>query len=276
MKRLLFGTAGIPHNATGKATAEAIQEVRKLGLDAMELEFVRSINISEEKAPAVKESAKNNDIVLTCHAPYFINLNAHEKPKLYASINRILQSAKIADLCGAYSVAFHPGFYMKEDHKKVYNKIKEQVKLIVKELQENSNKIWLRPETTGKSSAFGDYKELINLSEEVEQVLPCIDFAHLHARSIGKINSYEEFSDVLSLVEKKLGKKSLENMHIHTAGINYTDKGERNHLNLEESDMNYKDLMKALKDFRCKGVLICESPNIEEDAILMKKTFESI
>jgi deoxyribonuclease-4 len=242
----------------------------------MELEFVRSVNISEEKAPDVMEVAKENNVVLTCHAPYFINLNSNEDEKVKASQQRILNSAKVANLCGAWSVCFHPGFYMKEEPKKVYNTIKENLKYIVEELKEKGNNIWLRPETTGKATQFGDLNELLSLSCEFDNVMPCIDFSHIYARSIGKHNSYQDFYEMLNLVEKKLGKKGLDNMHIHVAGIEYGPKGERNHLKLRESDFNFKELLKVLKDFNVKGVLICESPNIEEDALLMQKTYKEL
>jgi len=276
MKDLLFGTAGIPLSAKGSGTAGGIEEVRNLKLDAMELEFVRSINITRDKAPEVKEAAKKQNVILTCHAPYFINLNSQEKPKIYASINRILSSARITNLCGGYSVCFHPGFYMKDTKEKTFETIKENIKKIVKTLQNEGIKLWVRPETTGKGSQFGSINELLDISAELDQVMPCVDFAHLHARSIGKINTYDEFSDILILIEKKLGKKALDNMHIHVAGIEYGEKGERRHLNLKESDFNYKELMKVLKEFKVKGVLISESPNIEEDALLMKKSYDSI
>ena len=276
MEKLLFGTAGIPISAKGEGTVEGIKGVKNLGLAAMELEFVRSINITKQKAPEVKQAAQKNNIILTCHAPYFINLNSAENKKIKASIQRILNSARIADLCGAYSVCFHPGFYMKESKEKVFNNIKSNIKEIIKTLKTESNKIWLRPETTGKQSQFGDIYELVKISEEFEQVLPCVDFSHLHARSNGKLNSFNEFKEILELIEKKLGKEALNNMHIHVAGIAYGEKGERNHLNLKDSDFNYKGLLKALKEFKCKGILISESPNIERDALLMKNYFDSI
>ena len=276
MEKLLFGTAGIPISAKGSGTAGGIEEVRNLKLDVMELEFVRSINITRDKAPEVKEAAKKQNVILTCHAPYFINLNSVETKKVKASIQRILNSAGIANLCGGYSVCFHPGFYMKDTKEKEFETIKENIKKIVKTLQNEGIKLWLRPETTGKGSQFGSINELLDISAELDQVMPCVDFAHLHARSIGKINTYDEFSEILQLIEKKIGKEALDNMHIHVAGINYGDKGERNHLNLKDSDFNYKELMKALKEFKCKGVLISESPNIEGDALLMKKYFGSV
>lgn len=274
MKKLLFGTAGIPISSKGP-TEVGIADVRKLDLDAMELEFVGSINISKEKAPEVKKAAAENNIILTCHAPYFINLNSLEKPKYHASINRILSSARILNLCGGYSCCFHAGFYQKSTKEETFERIRKGVKEISETLKKEKNNIWLRLETTGKGSQFGDIDEILKLSAEFSNVMPCVDFAHLHARSNGKYNSYNEFSEVLEKIEKKLGKKGLENMHIHLAGIEYSDKGERRHLNLKDSDMNYKDLMKALKEFKVKGVLISESPNIEEDALLVKKIYDS-
>ncbi len=277
MKKLLFGTAGIPLSTRRPATTESgIARVKELGLEAMELEFVRSINISREKAPVVRAAAKSADVVLTCHAPYFINLNAVEKPKVYASINRILQSARITHLCGGYSLCFHAGFYLKMEPEKVYVAIRDRIREIQKALADEGVNIWIRPETTGKASQFGDLDELLKISSEVEKVMPVIDFAHLHARNGGGNNSFEDFRDMLSKVEKFLGKDGLQNMHIHVSGINYSEKGERNHLFLEESDMNYKGLMRALKEFRAAGVVICESPNIETDALLMKNYYERL
>jgi len=275
MDKLRFGTAGIPITTPKPNTINGIKYVRKLNLESMELEFVRNINITEEKAPEVKETAEKNNVVLTCHAPYFINLNSLEKPKIHASINRIVKSAKIANLCGSYSVTFHAGFYMGIKAEKTYKTIKKYLAEIIKKLKHEGNNIWIRPETTGKASQFGTVEEILKLSTELDNVMPCIDFSHLHART-GKINTYNEFADVLAKVEKSLGKNGLSNMHIHVSGIEYTEKGERRHLILEESDMNYQDLMKSFKDFKIKGVVTCESPNIEEDALLMKRAYEKI
>jgi len=273
---LLFGTAGIPLSADKRDTINGIPYIRKLGLDAMELEFVRSINISKEKAPLVRQNAEKSNITLTCHAPYFINLNSLEKAKLEASKKRIIDSARIANMCGAWSTTFHAAFYQAIPKEKVYENVKKEIKEIVNNVKKEGINIWIRPETTGKGSQFGDIDELCRLSKELENVMPCIDFAHLHARSGGKINTYKEFCEILQKVEKYLGKEGLENMHIHMSGIAYSDKGEQHHLELKESDYNYKDLMKALKHFKVKGVVISESPNIEKDALLMQKTYKGL
>jgi len=272
MNELHFGTAGIPTITNGN-TFDGIKKVKKLNLNAMELEFVRSVNISKEKAPLVKQVAKENDIILTSHASYFINLNSSESIKLKASKERILNSARISYLCNGYSVCFHSGYYLNEEKNKVYEKVKQQIKEIVNILRNEGNKIWIRPETTGKFTQFGDLDEAIKLSQEIEQVLPCVDFAHMHAKG-GKFNTYNEFISILEKIEKGLGKEAIKNMHIHVSGIDYGLKGEKKHLNLKDSDLNYKDLVKAWKDFNIKGVVISESPNIEADALLLKDLYQ--
>ncbi len=278
MNTLLFGTSGIPLSTPekGRSTMTGIQQVQKLGLDAMELEFVQSVNIKLEKAPSVKKIAEESTVALTCHGQYFINLAALEQDKITASMQRILKAATVANACGGYSMTFHAAFYQKQDPQKVYDMVKKHMKEVMQQVSDAGLKIWVRPETTGKPTQFGDLQELCKLSAEFDQVLPCIDFAHLHARTGGKLNTKHEFHQMMSHYEDVLGKKALKEMHIHLAGINYSEKGERNHLPLQESDMNYKDLLKTLHEFGCCGVLICESPNIEQDALLLKKFWNGL
>lgn len=274
--RLRFGTAGIPLSAPKRSTIDGIIHVRNLGLDAMELEFVRGVNLKPELAKKIKYVAKKHDVLLTAHAPYYINLNASEKAKVEASKRRIIQSAERLHQAGGWSVVFHAGYYLKQDPAKVYNRIKDALKEIEKELMDRGIEVWIRPELTGKPTQFGDLKEIVKLSEELEMVLPTIDFAHAHARNKGKCNSTEEWREMLSFIEDRLGREALDNMHIHVSGIEYTDKGEKRHLNLQESDMNWEDLLGVLKEFRVRGVVISESPNIEGDALLMKTKYEEI
>jgi len=271
--RLRFGTAGIPLSTPRRSTIDGIVHVRNLGLDAMELEFVRGVNLKPELAKKIKYVAKKHDVLLTAHAPYYINLNASEKAKVEASKRRIIQSAERLYDAGGWSVVFHAGYYLKQDPVKVYNRIRDALKEIERELMDRGIKVWLRPELTGKPTQFGDLKEIVKLSEELETVLPTIDFAHAHARNRGKCNSAEEWREMLAFMEDRLGREALDSMHIHMSGIEYTEKGEKRHLPLRESDMRWQDLLRVLKEFRVKGVVISESPNIEEDAILMKNFF---
>lgn len=274
MTSLLFGTAGIPLAAKGTDTASGIRAVRQLGLDAMELEFVQSVNISRENAPKIKAVAEKEDVALTCHAPYYINLNAAEAAKLEASKKRLIKAAEVAWLCGAKSVAFHPGYYLGNDKEKVYEKVKKELAAVVAELKNVGCGIWVRPETTGKRSQFGDLNEIMKLCSEIEQVMPCIDYAHMHARESNN-NSISEFREILAAVEKELGKEALKDAHIQFAGVNYSSKGELNHLTLRDSDLKCEDMVASWKEFRIAGVVISESPNIEGDALVVKGIYRS-
>ncbi|MFT4311494.1 MAG: TIM barrel protein [Candidatus Woesearchaeota archaeon] len=274
--RLKFGTAGIPLSTPDRNTPNGVKYLKELGLSAMELEFVRSVNLNDDSAAVVNEAREKDDVTLTCHGSYFINLNAKEPKKIGASISRVLKACDIARKAGAWSMTFHAAYYLKMEKEVVYNQVKTQMKKIISELKDSGNEIWVRPETTGKPTQWGDYKEIIRLSQDVDQVMPCVDFAHLHARTNGKYNTLEEFRKVLMDLEKGLGREALDNMHIHLSGIEYGAKGERHHLYLDDSDMNYPDLFKALKEFKVKGALISESPNLEKDAKIMKKTYEEI
>jgi deoxyribonuclease-4 len=171
---------------------------------------------------------------------------------------------------------FHPAYYHKDRPEMVYEKVFTLLEKLGSRLDEESINVTLRPETTGKGTQFGSLEENVRLGAELENVLPCIDFAHLHARSNGAENSYGEFSATLEFIENELGREGLDDMHMHVSGIEYGQKGERNHLNLDESDLRYAELMRALKDFKVKGLLICESPDNEGDALLLKRTYDNL
>lgn len=272
--KLNFITAGMPLS-TGKGSyPSAFETLKKLELDGMELEFVHGVRMSDEHRNFVKEMSK--DFVITAHGPFYINLNSKEPNKIDASVQRILDTASVASQAGGFSITYHAAFYMGADKETVYNQVKTQTKRIIDVLDREKIDIWVRPETTGKATQWGDLDEIIKLSNEFERVLPCIDFSHLHARSAGEYNTYDEFSHILERLGKEVGQYAIENFHGHLAGIEYSAKGEKNHLNLENSDMNYQELLKVLKEFGVKGALVCESPNIEEDCKLLKDYYYSI
>ena len=274
---LLFGTAGIPLSTPKPAgSVNGVLRVRELGLDAMELEFVRGVKMGDDLAHKVRSVSEAAKVVLTAHAPYYINLNSPEKAKVEASINRVLETARVAHKAGGWSIVFHPAYYGKDSAEVVYDRVKEALKKIVETLRDEGVSVWVRPETSGGLAEFGGLEEVVRLSQEIENVLPCVDFAHIHARSRGKYNSYEEFAQIFNYLEKELGKEVLKNMHMHFSGIEYGDKGEIKHLNLQESDFKYVELARALKDYSIEGVIISESPNIEGDALLLKETYQRV
>ncbi|MCT4642366.1 MAG: TIM barrel protein [Bacteriovoracaceae bacterium] len=274
--RLLFGTAGVPNCTVKKNNpVEGVQKIHELSLDCMQLEFAHGVRMKDEVSSALRKVSYELNIPLTSHGPYYINLNAREQDKIDSSVERIIQTAKISDLCGAESMTFHAAFYMKDSPYDVFDLVEKSMNVIEERLGRLDIEIELRPELTGKTSQFGSLEELVSLTKNVSSVKPCMDFSHLFART-GKYNTYEEMMEVLNHLEDQLGKDALDNMHIHVSGISSNSKGDLKHLNLESSKFNWQDMLKALKDKNCKGYVICNSPNLEQDALMMKNYYMAI
>lgn len=272
MASFIFGTVGSPMSTPKKpgGSPGAIQQIAELGLGALELGWVQAVRVSEQTCAQIKSAAETHNVKLSVHAPYFINLNADDEewPK---SRKRLMDAAYYGFLAGATEIVFHPGSYFGGTPQEVLAKTLPRLAGCVKELQHEGVNVVLRPETMGKSAMLGSLEDTLIMSKDLDRVEPCLDFAHLHARAgDGTMNSKSEWIDLLEKYADSLGKDSLQRLHIHMSGIEYTAKGEKNHLILEESDFNLRDLFEALHEMNCAGRILCESPVLEEDAILMR------
>lgn len=273
-----FGTVGSPL-ATPKrpgGSVGAIEFSRSIGLDTLELGWVQSVRVTEATCAAIKGKAEQHKVLLSVHAPYFINLNATEE-EWPRSRKRLMDAAICGNLAGATDIVFHPGSYFGNDRADVLKVAIPRLKGCVDELRKAGNPATLRPETMGKSAMLGSLEDTLDMSKAIEGVQPCIDFAHLHARpGDGTMNTYDEWSALLKTYQKALGKRALKRLHIHLSGIEYGPKGEKNHLSLAESDLKINFLFQALKDFACAGRILCESPIMEEDALNLKKAWMKV
>jgi deoxyribonuclease-4 len=271
----IFGTVGAPLSTPRNpgGTVGGIARMAELGLGALELAWVQSVRVSEGKCAEIKATAAARGIALSVHAPYFINLNANddEWPR---SRKRLMDAAHFGNLAGATDIIFHPGSYFGRAPQEVLEVALPRLRACVKELRDAGNPAVLRPETMGKSAMLGSLEDTLVMAAEIEGVRPCLDFAHLHARpGDGSVNSYDEWAALLKLVKKRLGAPALKQIHIHLSGIEYGPKGEKHHLPLKEADLKYKDLFKALHDAGAAGRVLCESPEMEADALVMQKAW---
>jgi deoxyribonuclease-4 len=270
-----FGTVGTPLSAPKNGgSIGGVQRIRELNLSALELAWVQSVRVSDETCAKIKAAGEQFDVALSVHAPYFFNLNAETKEMWEAGRDRLLAAARAGFKAGATDIIFHPGSYMKREPAKAYRIGKERLAKVVDMLKKEKVNVTLRPETMGKSALLGTLEETIAWSREIENVLPCVDFAHLHARAgDGSFNSYDEFTDALRLIASGLGERGVKHMHIHFSGIAYTAKGEKKHLTLDEADIDTKGFFKALGDFGVAGRVLSETPNMEEGAVTMLNAF---
>ena len=181
-KKLLFGTAGVPQSTSPHSTLAAIQEISRLGLDCLVIEFVWGVKMGSDLCEKINEKAKELNIALSVHAPYFVNLNSTEEGKRLSSQERLLSSARMAEKCGAKSVVFHCGYYGKSRPEQAYETVKKGLKDVLSILRSERNPVVLRPETMGKKSQFGSLEEILFLCRELDGMLPCIDFSHIPER----------------------------------------------------------------------------------------------
>ncbi|HEX2979226.1 MAG TPA: TIM barrel protein [Anaerolineaceae bacterium] len=278
MDQFRFGTVGAPLSTPKKpgGSVGAVHHLQSLGLNAFELGWVQSVRVSEATCADIHCAAETCGVALSVHAPYFINLNAdaEEWPK---SRQRLVDAAHYGNLAGATDIIFHPGSYFGRPAEEVLPIAIERLHEVIDSLRSQGNPVRLRPETMGKIAMLGSLEDTLAMSKAVPGVEPCLDFAHLHARAgDGSMNSLDEWLLVLDAYAQTLGKDALQRLHIHLSGINYSEKGERSHLPLAESDFDLKGLLTALRRFDCGGRIVCESPVLEEDAHLIAATWQEI
>lgn len=275
MGKILFGPAGIPTGTPDRNTANGIAYCGKIGLGAMEVEFVHGVNMKEGKCREAGEAAKKGGIALSCHAPYYINCCAKERPKIHASVNYIVSTAQAAYWLGASPIVIHSGFYMGRTAGECRKLVLEAYQMCLDEMEKRKIKgVVLGAELTGKKSAYGNLDEIIDLAQHfgLKSVMPVIDYAHYHARE-GKLQAKEDYLKVLERVENSLGSTAAKSFHCHFSGIEFTDAGERSHLPVSSNSPPFAPLAEAWKENGWSGTVICESPLIEKDALELQKAW---
>jgi deoxyribonuclease-4 len=272
-----FGPAGVP--PTFKIMKAGLADVPKLlreeGLDAFEYQAVRwgtKPQIKREDAEKLGLEAKRNDVLLSLHGSYFINL-CGRKNIVEASKKRLIACATAAEWMNAYVMVFHPGFYGKKTQEAVFKNCSRALKEVVDAMNAMGIKnVKIGPETMGKSAQFGSLEETLRLCQEVERTQLVIDWSHLHAREGGRFKTADDFRRVVEEAERLLGAEAVKDMHCHFTKVEFTDKGERRHRILDEADYgpDFRMFAKVIVEFNLRPVIISESPIIDIDAIRMR------
>lgn len=273
---LRIAVAGCPLSTPKPGgTIEGLRHAKTMGIRAMEMEWVQQVPSNVKHMEEIRAVSEELNISLTVHAPYYINLNSPEEAKLEASKHRILKALSMGEIAGVKSVCVHAAFYLGLPPEQAYDNIAKAVDEILAEKDKSFPHVNLALETMGKPSQFGTLEECLKISKQFD-IYPCIDPAHMHARSNGAVNTTEEWNEMLDLYAEALGKDSLKEMHMHFSGIAYGEKGEKHHVPLEESDARWRDFLAVLKNRNVGGNLVCESPLLEKDTILMMETFAAL
>jgi len=263
-----IGTAGIPIAANSNDTRMGIKVVSDIGLQAMEVEFVRGIHMSLEKAKEVGKVANEYNIELSVHAPYYINLLSSDASKLKASEKRVLDTLERGHMMGATIIAVHAGYYGKYRERADEIMLKELEKILeIREKKDWSTLLGL--ETMGKQGQWGNLEEIVKLAKKID-IIPYVDLCHIFARNAG----YIDYKYVFDLLESL----KLKKWHFHFSGVEYSVVGirrgnERWHKPIRDSKgPNFEEFAKELLKRKKDTTIICESPLLEQDAIYMKDT----
>ncbi len=276
--RARFGPAGMPagFKALKKPVTEVPLYLQAEGLDSFEYQMVRwgpVPQIKKESAGELGRKAVENDVWLTAHGSYFINLTAAQKTVLEASKKRLLACVTGASWMGAHIVVIHPGAYGGRPPSEVYATCERAMKEVVVSMRSlGIAKVHLAPETMGKSMQFGTLDEVLSLCENVELTEPNVDWAHLHARDGGRFRTVDDVAKVIDTLEKRLGSDAMKNLHCHYSHIEFTGKGERRHHNLEDAGYgpDFRFIARLIAERGLKPVVACETPNLDKDAVKLK------
>lgn len=269
---LRFGTSGIPISTPRPGTVHGIRRIRELGLDHLELSWVNGIRMSDETAARIAATALEHEVSLTAHAPYFINLCGSGEI-VARSRGRLEDAARLGARCGARSFCFHAGFYGELTEREASARVEAELRRVLATVRSEDLAIDVRAELTGKARQVGSLEEVLDWGTAVPGVLPCVDFSHRYARDLGRHNRYEDFAATLEAIANRLGRAALDRLHVHVSGIQFGPRGERRHEPLRETRFRWKELLRALKDLRVGGWLVCETPAQEEDARLLQRTY---
>jgi deoxyribonuclease-4 len=266
-----IGQAGIPLSCKGRTNKDGLVYTKNiLDLNAIELQFVRGLYIMrDEEAQFIHDFAKENDVELHVHAPYYLNLAANDE-ELETSFDKILYSAIQANRMGAKSVVIHPGYYGEEGEKRTYKRIIKNIKKIQGNFKKEKIKIKLAIETMGKKKVFGSLDEIIKICSDVKNVIPAIGVGHIHARTNGGLKKREDFEEIFN----KLKPLKLKHYLIHVTGVMYENGNEFYHVPIKKGDMPLMPLIDLILDNNYNVTFISESPLLEHDAVYIRLQVE--
>jgi deoxyribonuclease-4 len=262
-----FGPAGYPEGSKGPK--EALDTIKGLGLNGLEIEYVRGSFHSKERAIEIGMMARERDIRLTAHAPYFVSLNSENEETRAKSLVWIMETVRAAHNLGAYSIAVHAGTYGKNAGRATENIIAGISACRDMMDDEGIKDVTIGLETMGKQSQWGTLREISEVMDSVDGVHPVLDVCHMHARTIGSLRTVKDMDLLLDEFFPLAG----DMPHMHISGVKYGSKGELEHLPLSSNEPDMSLLVEAMRDRRKDCTFVCESPLLEKDAVVLMNMF---
>lgn len=270
--KIRFGAAGNPDSFYAAGYRSSLQMpayLASLGLNAYEYQLSRGVRISEKMARQLGEEAVKHDVLLSVHAPYYINF-ASPDPQIQASSREhLLKSVEAARWLGAQRVVFHPGGAARMERETAVQLVRERLQEVIAILEDRGwTDVYLCPETMGKKNQVGTLAEVIEFCQFSPMLLPCVDFGHLNALLQGELETEAGMNRVLEDLAAGLGPDVLSKLHVHFSPVEYTTGGEKRHATVADGiPPDFRWLVPGLKAWKATPVIICESAGTQaEDA----------
>ena len=278
-----FGPAGCGDSffdAGYKSALEVPVWLSQNGLDCFEYQCGHGVRISEDAAHILGDRARQNNIALSVHAPYYISLSSVEEEKRNKSIDYIMQTLNAAKHMGADRIVVHSGSCGSITRREALKLASDTLARAAAAADQNGfGDIHICPETMGKVKQLGNVDEVIKLCQIDERFIPAIDFGHVNAMTLGSLKTTDDFKEIFDKAVNKLGVERASNMHAHFSRIEYTNAGEKKHRTLDETEFepNFEPLAEVLAANNYSMRIICESAGTQtRDAAEMKKIMQEI
>lgn len=282
-----FGPAGAPDEFAEQGFKQSIDMPRWLeqyGLDAFEYQCGRGVNVSSKTAQLIGEQARQHNIAMSLHAPYFIALSSNEEEKRLNSIKYILQSVKAVYHMGGDRVVIHSGSCAKMTREAALELAKDTLRRSIEAVDEADGGIYrhihLCPELMGVVNQLGTLEEVAELCALDERLIPTLDFGHYNARTQGALKTAEDYEYIIRYLENRIGADRIKEFHSHFSKIEYTQVGERRHLTFEEGRAygpDFEPLAEVIYKRGLHPVIICESRGTQaRDAKVMKEIYSQM
>lgn len=260
-----LGPGGTPHGVKG--TKKSMAYLDEEGLDAMEVQFVRGARMKESTAEDIGREAEKYGIHLSIHGPYYINLNSEKEETIEKSKERIMKSSRLGNIMGAKVITIHAGYYSDMSSEQATEIIGNGVVECADKIKEEDLDVKIGLEVMGKRKSWGTLEEIEKVMHRTDVAIPVLDFAHYHARYGGRLESQEDFEELLDRYESVHSGP----LHSHFSSIEYTEKGEKEHLNMDAYEPDFRDLAPLLKEKDYDITIICETPELDRDSLKMKE-----
>ena len=280
--KAIFGVAGNSdsfYNDGNKASEQMPKWLFEFGLDAYEYQCGNGVRCGRRTAEKISEEARNNNIIMSVHSPYYINLATNDAEKRVSSVNYILQSAELVKYLGGERVVVHSGALCGLSREEALENAKKTLVLAREKMIESGfSDVRLCIETMGKINQLGDLYEVMELCRIDDSFLPCIDFGHLNARTMGGLKTVADFAVIFDEIKNRLGSEREQIFHSHFSKIEYTAGGEKRHLTFEDTvyGPEFEPVAEIIVKRNLTPTVICESSGTQaEDSLTMKKIYEN-